>query len=304
MIRRYPWPLLSLGLLICLLVGVALINKGVYGWTLFLTVPFTLGALATLVGRPVTGGKAAALGTYAVLAASTALLVFAFEGGICIIMALPITLPLGALGGWSCYLLHDLSFARPQIAPMLLLPLATFTFDTHAKPEVFEVKTSMVVNASPETVWRHVVSFSGLPEKRDWIFHTGVAYPIRARIDGTGLGAVRRCEFSTGPFIEPITVWDEPHLLAFRVTQSPAPLNEWSPWGKIQPKHLHGYLVSEHGQFELKTLPGDRTLLIGTTWYRHGLWPAQYWRWWSDAIIHRIHMRVLTHVRALSEQRP
>jgi hypothetical protein len=42
--------------------------------------------------------------------------------------------------------------------------------------------------------------------------------------------------------------------------------------------------------------------LEGTTWYRHGLWPAEYWRWWSDAIIHRIHLRVLRHVRMLAEQ--
>ena len=44
-----------------------------------------------------------------------------------------------------------------------------------------------------------------------------------------------------------------------------------------------------------------RTLLEGTTWYQHGLWPAEYWRWWSDAIIHRIHLRVLNHVRMLAE---
>jgi hypothetical protein len=48
-------------------------------------------------------------------------------------------------------------------------------------------------------------------------------------------------------------------------------------------------------------MANNRTLLEGTTWYRHGLWPAEYWRWWSDAIIHRIHMRVLTHIRTLAE---
>jgi hypothetical protein len=46
---------------------------------------------------------------------------------------------------------------------------------------------------------------------------------------------------------------------------------------------------------------GRRTRLKGTTWYRHHLWPAAYWRLWSDQIIHRIHTRVLEHVKALSE---
>jgi len=147
-----------------------------------------------------------------------------------------------------------------------------------------------------------VVSFSDLPEPREWFFRAGLAYPSRARILGTGPGAVRYCEFSTGPFVEPIEVWDEPRLLRFRVTESPAPMHELSLYRDLQPKHLHGYLVSKQGEFRLTPLPGNRTLLEGTTWYQHGLWPAQYWTWWSDAIIHRIHLRVLSHIRTLAEK--
>ena len=44
--------------------------------------------------------------------------------------------------------------------------------------------------------------------------------------------------------------------------------------------------------------------LTGSTWYQHHLWPADYWRLWSDAIIHRIHLRVLRHIKVLSEQTP
>src|SRR5213079_1054917 len=82
---------------------------------------------------------------------------------------------------------------------------------------------------------------------------------------------------------------------------NPAPLNEVSPYGNIQPPHLHGYFVSEAGQFLLTPLPGGRTRLEGTTWYRHNLEPAGYWRWWSDYVIHTIHMRVLNHVKKLAE---
>ena len=78
-------------------------------------------------------------------------------------------------------------------------------------------------------------------------------------------------------------------------------MSEWSPYAKLTPKHLHGYFVSEEGQFRLIPLGDNRTQLEGTTWYQHGLWPAEYWRWWSDAIIHRIHLRVLAHIRTLAE---
>ena len=156
--------------------------------------------------------------------------------------------------------------------------------------------------ATPEQVWKHMVSFSRIPEPQEWFFRAGLAYPKRARIEGSGPGAIRYCEFSPGPFVEPIKVWDEPRLLRFRVTQNPAPMHEWSPYAQLLPKHLHGYLSSKQGQFRLTELPNHRTLLAGTTWYQHGLWPGEYWRWWSDAIIHRIHLRVLKHVRMLAEQ--
>ncbi len=78
-------------------------------------------------------------------------------------------------------------------------------------------------------------------------------------------------------------------------------MTELSPFANLTPHHLHGYFISKQGQFRLIPQPGGHTLLEGTTWYQHGLWPASYWRWWSDAIIHRIHLRVLNHIRALSE---
>jgi hypothetical protein len=82
-----------------------------------------------------------------------------------------------------------------------------------------------------------------------------------------------------------------------------APLNELSPYKQIHAPHLHGYFISHGGQFLLTGLPGGRTRLEGTTWYRHTMWPATYWGWWSDYVIHRIHMRVLNHIREQAEMR-
>jgi hypothetical protein len=42
---------------------------------------------------------------------------------------------------------------------------------------------------------------------------------------------------------------------------------------------------------------------VGTTWYTNRMWPAAYWSLWSDAIIHRIHGRVLRHIQQLAESR-
>src|SRR5438874_12201042 len=104
--------------------------------------------------------------------------------------------------------------------------------------ETFEVHTAIEVPAPPEKVWNQVVAFAEIPPPKELLFRAGIAYPIRAEISGHGVGAVRHCIFSTGPFVEPIQVWDESHLLKFGVTANPAPLNELTPYGHIDAPHL------------------------------------------------------------------
>src|SRR5439155_7837109 len=89
--------------------------------------------------------------------------------------------------------------------------------------------------------------------------------------------------------------------LQFSVAQSPPPMEEWTPYKKIHPKHLDNFLASRQGRFLLTPLRGGGTRLEGTTWYVHNLWPAGYWQAWSDCIIHRIHERVLIHIKRLAE---
>ncbi len=281
--------------------GVVLLKAGLYGWTIFVLLPGVLGATASWVIRPTTGTGAASTGAATVMAAACLLLLSGLDGLVCIAMALPLTMLLGALGALMVYHAESSRYRTRGFTMVLLLSPATVLYDAKAPSRVFEVRTTITVAATPEQVWKQVVSFSDLPEPREWFFHAGLAYPKRARIEGSGAGAIRYCEFSTGPFVEPIEVWDEPRLLRFRVTENPAPMEEWSPYSKVHPKHLLGYLVSERGQFRLTPLAKGQTLLEGSTWYQHGLWPAEYWRWWSDAIIHRIHWRVLEHVRVLAE---
>src|SRR6185295_18940164 len=166
----------------------------------------------------------------------------------------------------------------------------------------FQEQSMIEIAAPPERVWKYVIQFPELAEPQEWYFRAGLAYPMRARLEGSGPGATRYCDFSTGPFVERIEVSDAPRLLRFRITENPAPMKELSLYSHVEPKHLHGYFISKVGQFQLTRLPNGHTLIEGTSWYQHGLWPAEYWRWWSDAIIHRVHMRVLTQIKALAEE--
>ena len=290
-------------LLLAILIGsgIALIRAGSYGMTIFVTYPVLLGGTVSWVFRPATKAQAVKLGAVAALAASAFLLLLGMEGLICIVVAFPLTAPLSVLGSWLVYQADEPKRALRGLGMLLLLPPGIL-WDAKAVPPVYEVHSSIVIAASPEQVWKHIVAFSELPEPHEWFFRAGLAYPKQARMVGSGAGATRYCDFSTGPVVEPVEVWNEPRLLRFRVTGNPAPLHEWSPYPRVLPKHLHGYLVSRQGQFLLTALSGNRTLLEGTSWYQHGMWPAGYWRLWSDAIIHRIHLRVFTQIKTLAEK--
>ena len=280
-----------------------------YAWGLFVGTPFCMGlAVVVLFGlaRPQGFWPCMFVCFLATSLAGLGMIVFALEGAICLIMAAPIGYVLAFLGALVGYAIQ----ARPWSAahgPLVLLFLVVTLPGLLAaeaavpeEPDLLEVKSSVDVDAPPERVWNEVIAFPDLPAPDDWVFFTGVAYPVRAEIDGRGVGAERHCVFSTGAFVEPIDVWDEPRRLAFRVAAQPEPMREWSPYA-IHPPHLDGYLVSRRGEFRLTELDGGRTRLEGTTWYTNRMWPASYWRLWSDAIIHRIHLRVLNHIKGLAE---
>lgn len=283
---------------------------GSYGWSLFVALPFCMGLFSVLLysyHEPRALGSCAEVALMPVVILGAVIVGIAFEGVICVMMAAPIALFLALLGGWVGFFIQSHYWSprnKPAVFSAILLVLPMAFWGEHAaafQPPVYVVRSAVTIEAPPEKVWKQVVSFSEIPPPQELLFRAGIAYPVRAEIDGTGVGAMRRCIFSTGPFEEPITVWDEPHLLKFDVERNPAPLNELTPYGHIDPPHLHGYFISHGGQFLLTELPGGKTRLEGTTWYHHSMWPATYWHWWSDYVIHRIHMRVLNHIRARAE---
>ena len=294
--------------------GVPLLAVGVYslqsyGWGVFVGIPFIVGLIATLL-HAVHQRRAFYECLLVALAAcglfGACIFLLAMEGVICLIMAMFIAVPLCCLGALAGFWIQSTHHAH-RVPPVLLLScllLMGFEKMEDPRPVSYAVTSTVEIDAPPEVVWNHVVSFSELPPVEDWIFRTGLAYPIRAEIHGEGVGAVRHCVFSTGAFVEPITVWDEPRHLRFDVTAMPEPMQEWTFYSDVHPPHLEGYFQTTQGEFLLERLPEGRTRLHGTTWYHNDLWPASYWKLWSDHLIHRIHLRVLRHVKQQAEADP
>ena len=206
----------------------------------------------------------------AVMLTGGAIAIFALEGVICLLMAAPIAVVAALMGA---VVGHAIAIhGRHAIVPVLLaaatVPLLGTAERAIEQPTVHEVLSVQHIAAPPDVVWRHVIAFSEMAPPTEWIFRTGIAYPMRARLVGEGVGAIRHCEFSTGAFVEPITAWEPGRRLAFDVASQPRPMNEWGITGPLHPPHLDTLLRSRRGEFRLVALAGGGTRLEGRTLVR------------------------------------
>lgn len=285
-----------------------------YGWGLFVGVPFVLGMTsAYLFGKnePKSFMSSVGIALIATWLLGMGIFCLAWEGFICLLMASPIALFLAFMGSILGHAMQKRGVSNSE-QKMLLIALLFFMpavmgceYAAHCAAPLTCVTSTIQIDAEPSKVWRNVIGFPKLTSPNDWFFKLGIAYPIGAVVFGKGKGAVRHCQFSTGSFIEPIYVWDEPHLLKFSVASQPPSMHEFSWLNEIHPAHLQGYLEIQGGEFKLTPIKSNgqiQTCLTGSTWYQNKMWPNTYWTLWSNMLIHKIHMRVLEHIKLQTEK--
>ena len=282
-----------------------------YGWTMFLGVPLIVSFTSGLLYRrsvQTSWGAAYGISVLSILALGAFILLFALDWLVCLLMALPLGLLLALPGSAAGYLLarqySTRKSAMVSIVLFCIIPLLMgFERQVPTPTPSHTVVSAVSVDAPIDTVWKGVITFDRIKRPPRGIFRIGIAYPIEATIKGEGIGAVRHCVFSTGAFVEPITEWSEPHTLAFDVTQNPPPMKEFSIYSDLDVPHLHDTFIATKGRFSLRQ-DGEQTILEGTTWYTQKLYPDWYWKHISNEIVHRIHLRVLEHIREEAESEP
>lgn len=282
-----------------------------YGWTVFLGVPLVVSFASGFLYRrsiPTSWGKTYGIAVLSLLMLGLLILLFALDGLVCLLMALPLGLLIALPGSAAGFLLaRQLASARPALTSIILfcILLLLMGFERRAPVTVppHVIVSAVTVDAPIARVWNGVIAFDRISAPPRGIFRMGIAYPIEATIEGHGVDAIRHCVFSTGAFVEPITEWNEPHTLAFDVIENPPPMKEFSIYSDLDAPHLHDTFTATKGEFRLQQ-EGTTTILEGTTWYRQKLYPDWYWHHISDEIIHRIHLRVLEHIKKAAESEP
>ena len=258
-----------------------------------LLIPFIIGLVAAYVWKPLELRVGGTLlhSLSCTLFGLGAAWIFMREGIVCLLIVSPILyfgVAAGALTGrvWFRVKRDRLNLC---IAPLLILAVAAEP--TLRGPHTGVVTDEIRIAAPPSKVWPHVLAFSEIPDTPDyWLFRVGLPYPTETTNGGNFVGADRACRFSGGAvFKEKVAEFVPERLLTFDIVESPPD------------PELLGHLDANRGQFELRDNGDGTTTLIGRTWYSLHVRPAAYFDWWTHDIFRAVHIRVMKHVKRLSE---
>ncbi|MBC7913324.1 MAG: hypothetical protein H7Y07_04295 [Pyrinomonadaceae bacterium] len=219
--------------------------------------------------------------------------VFLGEGVICLLIVSPLIFAFiitGVFVGKAMFKKRNQNLNVSIVSLLFML----FLVDSVSKHKYENlVSDVIIVNAPPKEVWKYVVAFDRIEKKENyWLFKMGMPSPVAASVDGYYEGAGRKCIFSNGYiFDEKMVSFKPAQDLTFNIVKQP------------RDPEIMGHIDILRGQFILKDNGNGTTTLTGNSWYRLYVFPVWYYDLWAKSITRNVHLRVMDHIKFLSEKR-
>jgi hypothetical protein len=166
-----------------------------------------------------------------------------------------------------------LRLRKPAAARYLLI---SWLFAQKAVSEA--VATVVHFNASPETLWNHIMFYEELPGQPPFLLRAFLPHPVRTNGDKTRVGTTVRCEYNGGDLVKRITTVEPPHSLQFKVIE--------------QRLGIEDCVMAVSGSYEINQ-GGDGSEVVLTTNYRAYLRPRWAWRPLEKLLIGQLHRHIL-----------
>lgn len=269
-------------------------GSGIFIFSSFVIVPMLMGLVAAWYWHPLQLKTSRYIGWSAVsaLIAIFASFIFLREGVICLLIVSPLIfgfIVAGALIGKAMYRRKN-NTLNSTVFGMIVVVILADTFSAHEN--VSMVSDTLIVNAPIEKVWPYVVEYKPITlEENYWLFSIGMPSPVKSTVDGHEAGAGRKCIFSNGyVFDEKMIVYKPNEELTFDIVSQP------------HDPEIMGHIDILRGQFILKDNGDGTTTLIGNSWYKLYVFPRWYFNIWSESITRNVHLRVMEHIKILSEE--
>jgi len=262
-------------------------------WPSFFLIPFLVGLIAAWFWRRLnrTLGWSFLDAFWISLLGLAAAAIILREGVVCLAIVSPALYVFVLCGVLLGRLLFRPNYSKLRLTLFPLLALATFGESLYHSEEQAVVTDRIVIHAPPAKIWPHVLAFPEIPDAPDyWIFRLGLPYPTQTTNSGNFVGADRQCIFSNGVVIkERVAEFIPNEKLTFDIAEQPTD------------PEAYGHITLHRGQFVLQDNHDGTTTLIGSSWYTLHVRPRWYFDPWTRDMSGAVHLRVMNHIRRLSE---
>ncbi|NBW08971.1 MAG: SRPBCC family protein [Caulobacteraceae bacterium] len=303
-------------------IGSALLYAlGVYVWTRWQAPNSGMLLLAFILGAPIAacvlavrvadprgerrGGSHVTTGAVTITLMLIAAGVILREGAVCLVMAAPVFYGTGLVAAYVTGKVLRRRPGRVLCLAVLAVPLLGGVVEKQGDDpaETRHVVSSIVIDAAPGAVWDRLVDVRTIGSgEHHWNFThdiVGVPRPVDARMEGSGVGAVRHLTWAKG-------VKFEEHIIDWRPGQALAWTFEVGPEAstRMLDEHLRvnsAYLRLEEGRYTIEPLADGRTRLVLDTRYWMKTPINDYAGWWGGIFLGDFHRNVLGVIKARAE---
>jgi hypothetical protein len=251
-------------------VGFAFLHFGWadYSWILFALLPVTLGlSIGTLPDR-----KWAYYGSIVAAVIFMILLIIGhLEGFICVLMTLPIVVPLIFVGSVINHLYRKYNEIKStDRLSVLILPLVFFLFGAPLerffkaeKKQIIDVKTERIYPFSSQKVYNAIKNVDTLVAEKPFLMKIDLPIPQKCILEKEEVGGLRTCYFSGGKIIEKITELEPAKVLRMDVIDYQLTGRKW--------------LGFKEAIYYFEAIGADSCKLTRITTYTSELSPRIYW---------------------------
>jgi hypothetical protein len=245
-----------------------------------------------------------------ILLCDLGLMIASIEGFICVIMAIPITLVCGSLGGIIGGLTarQKLRHQRRITFCLAVLPLLLCAAEAqfNAPLSLRTVDTEIRIHASAPVVWQNIKSVRTIQASEirpNWTHTIGFPLPLAATLDRDGIGGIRHATFQGGlVFIETINQWVPNQRIAFTIAADTAAI----PATTLDEHVTIGgrFFDVLDGEYDLHPLPNGDILLHLSSRQRLSTDFNAYAALWSDAVMRSLQTSILEVIKTRCESQP
>jgi hypothetical protein len=225
-----------------------------------------------------------------------------------IICILVISLPFllcAMIGGWlfGRFILRY-RVRKGVLYSILFIPLIASFIEGQMtiQSKIFDVKTIILINAKPTTIWKNIVRVKNISEqefKKGFFNYAGVPKPLFAELDKDTINATRIGHFEDGLlFKESVNYWERNKKVSFNIKVIPSTLRK-----TVFDQHL---LTGKHFEFlnasyEIEELKNGKSNLILTSSYKLDTQINLYASFWGNNMLSDFQERLLEVIKERCE---